>query len=340
MKNVTKTIGIVGGFALLFGGIFKMMHWPGASILLVFGMIPVIMFIFMWLGASLKNVTNSKEKIALMVLGLLLFLMALSAVFRIQHWPGAKIMMLTHYILLVVLLIPVFFIYLNSEVDDTKKNGRFGFFIFYLATSGLFLAKGGLSTTVMRAYDKMQIDHSVSIKDLDTKNDLLYNSISDSSNSEQLEKIKALSASFQNYLKSLRLELISKTEEISLEAADTLSNASMTNRENYDMPTHILIGNLDNGTAINGPFTATELKTKIEEYRSAILALANPSKKEVLDSYIGLSTKNSNQLIEGIKSSWELENFYHTPLSADLAILSQIQINAKFAEGEVISSLK
>jgi hypothetical protein len=333
MNKTFKAIGIIGAFSLLFGGVFKVLHWPGASVMLIFGLVPVFLFLFAWLSASLKNVESSKEKWAHIILAVLLVVNGVQAITKIQHWPGSNQLALVHFLLLLLVFIPVYLIYLGSESNELKKLGRTAFFVLYLASTGLFLAKGGLGGYVMNAYGLLDDKIRDQTSALESSNNLMYTSMSDSASAEKLGKIKALSAGMSDYVRDLKSKLISVTEGIPKEAADTLSSFGIVMKDNSDVPTHLLVGNGEKEMLAKGAFSANELRTKLAAYREALLALAAPDRKAGLDKAIGLSVKDSPD------ESWENHYFFHNTLVGDLAILSEIQTNIRFAESEVICSV-
>lgn len=338
MKNIVRTIGIIGGIALFTGCIFKIMHYPGASALIVLSAIPLLIFLFGWLGFVLKNTENAKEKNAYLTLGISLFIMIIGALFKAMHWPGANLAFNTHYIVVLILL-PVFFMYLASETNVTKKTSGTAFLVFYLAISGLFLVKGGISAKTIMAYENLSNKTKEVSMNIDANNSLLLNAVSDSTNAEQLTKLKELSTDFDLYINDLKSHLISEVEKVSKEEASKLDLTKIVNKDNYDVPTFILIGDGDPANLKTGAFSASELKYKIESYKNALLATASPEKKDELSKRIGLNTSDNNLEIDGVKYNWEMENFFHTSLYGDLALLSQIQESARLAETAVLISM-
>jgi len=177
----------------------------------------------------------------------------------------------------------------------------------------------------------------------DLKNKHLYETISDSSNAEKLEKLKTLSTNLQSYISDLKLHLITEVAGLSKEVADTIDINQIDKLDNYDVSTFILIGDEGDSNLKKGPYTANELKLKIEEYRAAILELVVTDKKELVNKTIGLNTESTNKgsvVYDSTIYSWEFNNFFHVPLFTIIPTLSEIQSNISYAEGEIISSLK
>jgi hypothetical protein len=343
MNKTAKTIGIIGGLMLLVGGIFKVMHYPGASMLLIFGLVPALIFLFAWMSSALKEANSSKEKTALITIAIAIAIMCVSAIFKIMHWPGANITLMFHAAFLLLVVTPVVLMYLKTESNETKRNGRVAFYIFYVGITGIILAKGGLSGNIVGSISYMDSKFEAQKANYDLKNKHLYETISDSSNAEKLEKLKMLSANLQKYVSDLKLHLVSEVSGLSKEVADTININYIDKLDNYDIPTHILIGDDGDSNLKKGPNTANDLKLKIEQYRAAILDLVSADKKELLNKTIGLNTESTNKgsiVYDSTTYSWETNNFYHVPLFTIIPTLSELQSGISYAEGEILSSLK
>jgi gliding motility-associated protein GldM len=143
-----------------------------------------------------------------------------------------------------------------------------------------------------------------------------------------------------DYLKSIKEELIIKTDHLKQgEAIPALMD--MSKKEDYDVPTNIMCGSESDGKG----HKASELKAKIEEFKSKLVQLLDPADqpkfKERFDEL--LSTKdpdpNSRVYKEDKKRTWEMANFYHNPVVASVALLTKFQADIRNAESEVINHL-
>jgi gliding motility-associated protein GldM len=143
-----------------------------------------------------------------------------------------------------------------------------------------------------------------------------------------------------DYLKSIKEELIIKTDNLKQgEAIPALID--MRKKEDYDVPTTIMCGSESDGKG----HKASELKAKIEEFKSKLVQLLDPADqpkfKERFDEL--LSTKdpdpNSRVYKEDKKRTWEMANFYYNPVVASVALLTKFQADIRNAESEVINHL-
>lgn len=142
---------------------------------------------------------------------------------------------------------------------------------------------------------------------------------------------KDKSAEIIRYIKSLQVKLYQETEKITEQQADTLLLENVNGKDNYDIPTYIMVGeneNLSKGLA-------QKLKQKLMQYKQNMYALF--SKEEQKQLSIDLDTED--KLTSYGRESWEMANFYHTPLAASITILSKIQTDVKNVEYEVVNQL-
>ena len=136
--------GMFAGMFAIIGSLFKVQHWPGASVLLTLGL-ATLAFAFLPIYASVKKKEaaaknepfNSKLIIAGVIAGALLII---GALFKIMHWPGAGIVILVSWSLLGVILLP--YLVLNQLKQKENKINNFIITILVAVTvSILLLAK-------------------------------------------------------------------------------------------------------------------------------------------------------------------------------------------------------
>jgi gliding motility-associated protein GldM len=148
---------------------------------------------------------------------------------------------------------------------------------------------------------------------------------------EKAQLAKKHSSDLIKYIKELQIKLIQETEKITNVEADTLQLNHVTNKDNYDIPTYIMIGQSEDGST----GLARELKNKLDNYKIIMLGLFNEQERKTLN--IDLKTDDVKSR-EGI-DSWEIGNFYHTPLAATITLLSKIKTDIKNVEYEVVNKL-
>ncbi|PCJ27229.1 MAG: hypothetical protein COA97_04495 [Flavobacteriales bacterium] len=142
---------------------------------------------------------------------------------------------------------------------------------------------------------------------------------------------KLFSIELVDYIKEIKTKLLQETESISKEQADTLQLQFVEAKDNYDVPTNIMIGQTEDGSK----GLARKLKNKLLEYKKLMLGLFNKQQRQELN----IDLKTDEVVTSSGVENWEMGNFYHTPLAATITILSKIQTDVKKVEYDVVSNL-
>ena len=121
MKKSTFIIGVVSAFLILIGVGFKTQHWPGAGVMLTLGAVlfALVYSVLLWIDKN-KIAQNSYQKFVNLMTMLTILIIMKGFLFKIQHWPGAGIVVYAGHILL-LLMIPILFIQGSRETDPYKK---------------------------------------------------------------------------------------------------------------------------------------------------------------------------------------------------------------------------
>jgi hypothetical protein len=141
MKNTMKISGIAGTVLLGFGALFKIQHWPLAGTMTTLGAVTLaLVFMPSALGVLWKETHNRKR--------LLLFISAflaggffiLGTLFKIQHWPGAGLILTLAAISGIIFFIPALLI---SRIQDQENKAKRPIYILG-AAGGIFYVAGML----------------------------------------------------------------------------------------------------------------------------------------------------------------------------------------------------
>ena len=142
MKKTMFISGFVSAMMLLTGGAFKVMHWPGANALFILGTI-IFSFVFLPILFTLKMKERSekKEKMIL-VLGMLTSIgMLVSGTFKFMHWPGANVLAYASLLVLILVFLPVYLI--NGLRNPANKINVIVTSILIIAGCGFLLVMSG-----------------------------------------------------------------------------------------------------------------------------------------------------------------------------------------------------
>jgi hypothetical protein len=126
MKKILYLIGLLSTAFTFLGSIFKIMHWPGASVMIIIGafsfafiFIPLLIFI------KFKEVIFLFDKFIYSIGVVLGTILMVGFVFKLMHWPWATVLMLSSIVIFNFLYIPVYFLTRFKREDlkfDTVVN--------------------------------------------------------------------------------------------------------------------------------------------------------------------------------------------------------------------------
>lgn len=135
MKKTMKISGLIAPILLSFGSLFKIQHWPGASVLLVLGFL-LLSFVFLpsAIYVNYKEVSNRTKKWTHVIGFLGTFFISVGFLFKIQHWPYAGIAITIGILMVCLLFLPMVLINrLKSEYDSVPK------YIYLIAFAGFMI---------------------------------------------------------------------------------------------------------------------------------------------------------------------------------------------------------
>lgn len=262
MKKSVYLTGIACTILMLLGCMFKIMHWPGASIMLI---LSVFLFCFYFLPVALvysyKSQEDSKYKVLHIITYIVFFICVMGVLFKIMHWPGAGIFLIVGLPLPFVLFLPAFLYYTKDDKNATTSNFlgiMFG--LIFLAVFSVLLAltisKQVLNNAITKVYSNEQakiFSESV-IANLKDQND-----------------IKKASDELCAYIDDLKCELLRATGNELCQGnkmANDFSLWQMNQVDNKAIPTFVLY----NDGSIN---KLAECRTKVKAYHETLTTAGN-----------------------------------------------------------------
>lgn len=140
MKTTMKISGIAGTVMLGFASLFKIQHWPGAGILMTLGAF-TLAFIFMpsALGVLWKETHNRKKLFLFISAFFTAMFFILGTLFKIQHWPGAGLVLSLATFSGLFLFLPAILVHLLSDPERQNRRGAY-----ILGTAGFVLYSFGM----------------------------------------------------------------------------------------------------------------------------------------------------------------------------------------------------
>ncbi len=89
-----ETVQLIALAIALFGGLFKLMHWPGANILLLVGLSSLALYYIIMGFVSSAEAQNGKERLLGYGRNFAIAVLLMGGLFKLMHWPGANLMII------------------------------------------------------------------------------------------------------------------------------------------------------------------------------------------------------------------------------------------------------
>ena len=150
---------------------------------------------------------------------------------------------------------------------------------------------------------------------------------------DNAKRARELSDELINFIQNAKYEVIAKNENITTEEAKTIPLGKVESRDKYDVSTNYFIGNSQDGSKGK----AREIKNKIEQFKTEILALVPENSRGSIK--VGLNTTGPFEDASGKNQNWEMHNFYHMILAANVTFLNKLVADVRNVESDVVRSL-
>lgn len=153
MKKVMILSGAFSAFTFIIGSLFKIMHWPGAAVMLLTG---IVFFCFLFLPIlsilKVKEQKQSKDKLLIGIATIFGIVICLATLFKVMHWPFAHILWTSSLGILFFLFLPIYF-FGGIRNPETKTNT--------IISSILILTAGGLLFTLTNLRSSHAVEEAV-----------------------------------------------------------------------------------------------------------------------------------------------------------------------------------
>jgi hypothetical protein len=154
MKSKIYLTGLAAALLVFLGILFKIQHWPGASITLTSGLF-ILLFVFLpfALWSNYKAEGAKGSGVLYVVVWITCFVVITSMLFKIQHWPGAGFMLLVAIPFPFVVFLPVYLIVTGRNKNHNIFNSVA--ILFLLAISSALAALLSLGVTKEKLIDSL-----------------------------------------------------------------------------------------------------------------------------------------------------------------------------------------
>ena len=165
-------VAFLGGATFFVSILFKLFHWPGGSILITIGMLLIGLVL---LPAILINrIKRSNMPPALILLGILpLIIIVIGLLCKLQHWPGAGILLSVGCMVLITLFVPAYYFIEIRKSENFRIDSIVGLIALSYFIIMSFLFHLNLTEKSFSDPEAQYRSYSYIVKTLDNENDKL-----------------------------------------------------------------------------------------------------------------------------------------------------------------------
>ncbi|WP_199223374.1 hypothetical protein [Brumimicrobium oceani] len=136
MKNTLKVTGLATAILTVLGALLKTFHLPGAGVAIVLGGgLFSLIFLPLLIILKFKDEESRKDKWVFSVGFLLAMQITIGIIFKLMHWPGANIIMISGVVAFTFIYVPLYF-FTRFKRPELQLNT--------IVNSVLMLACGGM----------------------------------------------------------------------------------------------------------------------------------------------------------------------------------------------------
>jgi hypothetical protein len=322
MKKTMIVSGLLTTLGFLAATIFKFNHWPGTNVLFVLGFAMfALLFLPLLFILKMKERPERKNK-AILSIGMLLGMTAIiSVLFKIMHWPGAFVMMLSALCGLVFLFVPIYF-FSGIRNPASKINT--------IVTTVLLIGGAGMLMSLVSIKPSWYYHNMIIQSDQLLRTELAgMEKVSAALNAKKLVTDSSAAIKLARFQESgdaftkLSDELIMKmAKEVSAgDGPVNMEEVSVSN--DYDIANRVLFAN--DKTGQSGPIK--QLRKQLEELQS-----------RAKEAGVAFEVVNDEAArVDGVKAPWEYSQFYDNAAGIAVRKLILLQLQVKTAELEILA---
>ncbi len=330
MKKLAAISGLLGGFLTVFATVFKLLHWPGANIMLVNGIaLIVLLFLPTMIYVQFKQTEGVWSKVTTVVGLITAIAMGIATLFKVLHWPGASVLIYGSSILLGMFFMPLYFV----RTYRIAENKLFRSSIVIVIFAGIFLFigltqlgggkifSGGFLAIMERTYhmqETMSGNNAQYANQIDEKAQ---------SSSEKIAEMRSKANELYLHLDDLQYQLIAATNGISVEAARNASPEKINWMAGPKEINQVLF-------AEEGNWTVKMLRQKMADYQAFALTQYPVANQELVSDNLSFTTLESWEAKQN--QSWEAANFANRPLFFVVSYLDLVKTETRHIESQVL----
>jgi len=311
MKKYIYTTGILSANLMFIGSIFKVQHWPGASILLALSVLCLCaLFLPFALHNAYKNSATKKYKATYIVAYFVFSIVFISALFKIGQMPGAGWLMVIGIPLPIVVFLPVYLYQTRKDKKYSMTNFMgIMFGLTFLAVMSSMLAIN-VSSSVLKEFELQFISNQNLIENV-------YADNTDKSDNAIDNKAKQICKSINSLKHELLLASGNRT--------DSLAIIDLRYVNSLTAPRQVF--------CIKESENLNVLKNQIISFKESLKTTNQKALEELSKQLLNVDDKvygDNNEII----ICWEEYRFRETNLVMALDYLTRIERNVRFIQNE------
>lgn len=334
MQKFSSGLGLAATALLLAGMFFKVMHWPGAGILLLTGNFTLVM-VYLPILLYHKLRESDRKEYPVIVLGFVgLGLFAAGSTFKIMHWPMANIILTTGFALLTLGFLPLYFV--RRYRSSANKS--------ITVTTAMLTLVGALQVgQLLNLHNSRQHYQSIALMNevmeenerWAAQNDQLVAALP---GDERATQLVTESDTLVAHLEEMKTQLIMHVQHIGREEAQKTAVSELGRADDFTNTSVFLAGHTEQ--PVKKPFTAAALALKLDAFRATVLASYPEAMQPLVEPTLGLRTDGTYAAPDGQTLDWSHYHFYNVTLVSALTHLSKIQWEVRQAQNAALISLK
>jgi len=339
MKKFMYILGTIAPSLLIIGALFKLQHWPGASVLIVLGsFLLAAVYLPVFAMVSMRDTRKREKKInkTLYIVGVITgFIFITGILFKIMHWPGAGVALMVSVLLTVAVFIPILVVHALKDKENQVQNFSILIFVLSFMAVNIMVFALKVSKNVLTSMRITAKENMMTARMLETGNTLVLTAADMDStlSADRLDQANFLhkkTDALDNFLQEIMVEILLATDkdnELAI-AEDGSIDLSKANYFDVHKSTELVI--FGNELKIG---MGEELVEALEVQRELLLSYAGAELDGVISEMLELSSYYPKHF------TWLDETFYQTPMIAALISLSNLQFKLHFLEGEILKQM-
>lgn len=337
MKKFMYILGMIAPAMLITGTIFKIQHWPGASVLLVLslfmlGAIYLPVFVMVKIRDTRKE--GKKVNMPMYIFGLIAGIIFIAgAMFKIQHWSGASIMIILSGFVTVFIFIPILVIQAVKDKENQVQNFTILIFVLCFVAITFMIYALRVSKNVLTAFSVAAEGHIASTEIVKARNVAYLDQLDMSAGgteaiTQEAMEIASKTDALNDFIQELTVDIVLRSHPENQAAMDQEGSIAFDKLDNMDEQYSVRVVIFgDEGI----PGKGDELKTRIDEYREFLSGTADPELAGMINKLLDTSPRE--------ELPWIQYCFLQAPMIGAVNVLTNLQSNIRVAEGEVLNQL-